>query len=384
MKKIRGTIYYFGTWARRVEGKLVRVEGDGATEAEAAYNAVREDLHAGRTPRVSAGGLTVKELCNRFLSAKLRKVEAAEMGQRAFRDYKDATDVLVASVGANRLVEDLAADDFAALRDAMAKKWGPVRLANSITRIKSVFKFGTDNGLIERTVRYGSEFNKPDKSVLRRHRAKQPKRMFAADEVRALIDGAAVVGESGPAVVRPDPTLRAMILLGVNCGFGNTDCAGLMFTGLDLEGGWLDYPRAKTGIARRCPLWPETVAALRAAIDVRVKPADYPECGRVFLTSRGNSFITVTDKFNKDQVAIQFARLLGRLGIHREGVGFYALRHTFRTVADAAKDQPAVDAIMGHSDPSMASHYREGIEDARLRAVVDHVRRWLWPDAANG
>ena len=28
-KKIRGTIHYFGRWAKRENGKLVRVEGDG-------------------------------------------------------------------------------------------------------------------------------------------------------------------------------------------------------------------------------------------------------------------------------------------------------------------------------------------------------------------
>jgi hypothetical protein len=34
----------------------VWVEGDGAKEAEEAYNAVAEDLHAGRTPHVKGDG----------------------------------------------------------------------------------------------------------------------------------------------------------------------------------------------------------------------------------------------------------------------------------------------------------------------------------------
>src|SRR5262245_10582566 len=185
-KKIRGKIHYFGRWAKRVNGKLVRIEGDGAKEALEEYKRQADDLHAGRTPRVQADGLTVADLCNRFLTSKLRKVEAEEMSQRSFRDYKEVTDIIVSAFGANRLVKDLAADDFATLRATMAKKWGPVRLGNGITRVKSVFKYGTDNGVIERTVRYGSEFNKPDKAVLRKHRAKQPARMFEADELRAL------------------------------------------------------------------------------------------------------------------------------------------------------------------------------------------------------
>ena len=378
-KKIRGHIYYFGKWGRRVDGKLQRIDGDGWKEALAEYKAVADDLHAGRTPRVKGDGLTVKALCNGFLTAKLRKVEAGELTSRLFAEYREVTDLCVNAFGSNRLVDDLAADDFSALRATMAKRWGPVRLGNSITRTKTVFKFGFESGLMDRPVRYGPEFVKPDKAVLRKHRAKQPPRMFEAAELRALIDGAMMTGgDEGPELAKPDAALRAMILLGVNCGFGNSDCAGLTFSAIDLERGWIEYPRPKTGIARRCPLWPETVAAIRAAVEVRPKPTDFPECGLVFLSPRGNAFIRSEKSAHKDLVAIQFTRLLKRLGIHRAGVGFYALRHTFETIGGAAKDQVAVDLIMGHTDPSMASHYRERIDDTRLQAVAEYVRKWVF------
>ena len=39
---------------------------------------------------------------------------------------------------------------------------------------------------------------------------------------------------------------------------------------------------------------------------------------------------------------------------------------------------------MGHSDPSMGAHYRERVEDSRLRAVTDHVRAWLFADPDGG
>ena len=395
-KKIRGKIYYFGRWARVVDGRLQRVEGDGWKEAEAAYNEVRDDLHAGRAPRAKRDGLTVEDLCNRFLTAKLRKVQANEMTSRLLAEYKEVCTLSLTTFGANRLVDDLTADDFAGLRATMAKKWGPVRLGNSITRTKSIFKYGYEAGVMDRPVRYGPEFVKPDKSILRKHRAKSAPKMFEAEELRAIIDGADVEGETGSVRVQPDATLRAMILLGVNGGFGNGDCAGLTFTGLDLDGGWIDFPRPKTGIARRCPLWPETVAAIRAAIAVRPKPCDYPECGRVFLTVRGNPFIKITETMGvegegedkkmvvksnrKDLIGIQFGKLLNALSLRRKRVGFYSLRHVFETVGGEAKDQVAVDLIMGHTDPSMAGHYRERVDDARLRAVVDHVRKWLWPD----
>ena len=50
------------------------------------------------------------------------------------------------------------------------------------------------------------------------------------------------------------------------------------------------------------------------------------------------------------------------------------IRHTFRTVADGAKDLPAADHIMGHEVAHMSSAYHEGIGDDRLKAVTDHVR----------
>src|SRR5262249_50101787 len=153
-KKIRGKIHYFGKWARHVDGELVQLPGDEWWKpALGLYLEQKDDLHAGRTPRVKADGLTVADLCNHFLTAKLRQPKAHELSGRTFMEYRETTDLLVAAFGKTRLVDDLAAADFAKLRAEMVDRWGPVRLGNAITRAKSVFKFGVDNGLIERAVR---------------------------------------------------------------------------------------------------------------------------------------------------------------------------------------------------------------------------------------
>jgi hypothetical protein len=179
MKKIRGRIHYFGKWGGWSTASWPASRATGGRGPSSVQGSA-DDHHAGRTPRGIGDALTVADLCNRFLTAKLRKVESGELGSRMFADYKEVTTLLVNTFGRNRLVDDLAADDFEQLRAAMAKKWGPVRLGNAVTRVKSVFKYGTDNGLIERAVRFGTEFKKPDKAVLRRHRAKVGEKMLEA------------------------------------------------------------------------------------------------------------------------------------------------------------------------------------------------------------
>jgi integrase len=368
-KKIRGKIFYFGRWAKRVNSKLVRIDGDGWKEALEEYKKVADDLHAGRTPRVQSDGLTVADLCNRFLTAKFRKRESGELGLRMFGEYRETTDFIIAAFGTTRLVDDLAADDFESLRATMAERWGPVRLSNAITRVKSVFKYALDNGLIEKPVRFGGEFRKPDKAVLRRHRATNGARMLEAAELRRLIDEA-----SAP--------LRAMVLLGLNSGFGNHDIATLPLSALNLDAGWVDFPRPKTGIERRCFLWPETVASIRAVLAERSAAKSQADADLVFLQRSGRRWVRNTEKSRTDNISVVFCELLKACGLHREGLGFYTLRHVFRTVADAARDPVAIDLIMGHTDPTMAGVYRERIDDARLRAVADHVRKWVFPSTA--
>jgi integrase len=145
---------------------------------------------------------------------------------------------------------------------------------------------------------------------------------------------------------------------------------------LDLQAGWIDYPRPKTGINRRCPLWPEAVEALREVLAKRHQPKKEEHAGLAFVTKYGLSWGKDT---TDNPVTKETAKLLRALHINgRQGLGFYTLRHTFRTVADESKDQVAVDFIMGHARDDMASVYRERISDARLRAVADHVHAWLF------
>jgi integrase len=360
-KKIRVKQHYFGKW-------------DDPDAALQKYLDQKDDLHSGRTPRKTGDRLTIADLCNRFLNAKRHLLDTSEITVRSFRDYFSTCERIVDILGRNRLIDDLAADDFESFRSTLSKGRGPVALGNEIGRVRMVFKYGYDQALIDKPIRFGKGFNRPSKKVLRKARAENGKRMFESDELRKIID---VAGQP----------LKAMILLAINGGFGNTDVSSLPVSAFDFDSGWVDFARVKTGIERRCPLWPETAEAVQDAIANRPHPNDKADSDLAFLTKYGNRWVRMTThgqpekRTAMDAIAQEFRKLLDSLDINGKR-NFYAIRHTLETIGGESKDQVAVNAIMGHLDNSMAGVYRERISDGRLQAVTDTVRRWIWPISA--
>jgi integrase len=348
-KKIRGQLYYFGPWE----------DPDGAL---AKYLDQKDDLHAGRKPRDNKGGFTIADLCDHFLNSKDRLVESGEIKPITRVDHGHTTDLIIDHFGKNRLVSDLRQEDFSALRAMMAKKWGALRLGNAVQQVRSVFKYAFDAEHIDTPVRFGPAFKGPSKKTRRLERARKGKKLFSKEEIISMLGAA---GDQ----------LRAMILLAVNAGLGNSDCGNLRLSNLDLHKGWLDFPRPKTGVERRAPLWPETVEALRRVLEGKRVAKDSADADLIFLTRFGKAW---GKDVHNNPISTELRKLLDGLGINGSR-NFYTLRHTFRTVADNTKDQPAIDHIMGHESPHMSNVYRESIDGDRLRAVVDHVRGWLFP-----
>lgn len=153
-KKILGKMHYFRPWD----------DPDGSLKK---YLEQKDALHSGRKPREGSAGVTVKDLCSRFLSAKQALVDSGELARRSWDDCKAACALRVQHCGKNRLVADLDPDGFAGLRSAMAKKWRPITLGNVIQRTRVAFKYAWDSGLVDRPVRYGQAFKRPSRKVVR-------------------------------------------------------------------------------------------------------------------------------------------------------------------------------------------------------------------------
>ncbi len=392
-KKIRKRLVYFGSWRSDPEG----------IAALQVFNREWPYLKEGRTPPLVdvSEGCSLRKLANEFLRSKEEKLNAGELSPRTFRDYYKTCERLISQFGKERRVDDLRPEDFRAFRGKLAERWGVVSLKNEINRCCIVFNYAFDNNLIDKPVSYGSNFDRPSARALRRSRNEAGPKIFTRDECLRILNAlegksVTVTGVAKPLQPKADPAMRAMVLLGLNCGFGNTDVASLPQSAVDLDSGWIEFPRPKTEIHRRIPLWQETREALAAAIEKRPKVADPASDHLCFLTRQGRPWVRVKPKRKEesdesienvgpdvtvpiDSLSQQFGKLLHQLKINgRRGLGFYTLRHVFETQAGESKDQVAVDSVMGHVDSSMAANYRHGISDERLRAAVGTVHAWLF------
>jgi len=365
-KKIRGKIYFFGTW-------------DDPQAAHEQYLKQAAELHVGRTPSLPVKGVSVNRLVKQYLEFQAGRVQGGEIGGRWYEDCRRDLTAFTRFVGPARLVDDLGAEVWIAYRAKLSRKLGVHALARAITIIKGVFRFGEDVGLIDASPKFRRVFEKPSTQQKRRSRQKAEqangKKLFSPDEVRRILDAAS-------------PWLRAAAMLGINGGMGNTDLATLPLSALDLDKPVIDYRRPKTGIERVVPLWTKTVEAIKLALEARPTPHTPDAEKLVFLTKRGQPLVRqrihaakddgIGKVTNIDRLSGEFDALLTGMGLKRRGVGFYTLRHTFRTLADETLDTNSIHRIMGHSLPGMSEVYVEGIELPRMRLVVDHVHDKLF------
>lgn len=351
-KVINYKTHYFGTWN----------DPKGALKE---YLTALPYIKSGLTPPVGGDGYNLGCLCSEFYDFQKERFRQKEIGARHLKDIDDHNKYLLSVFGTQRNVESFTPADFAVLRQKIAKKYKLNRTSNYITKTRTIFRWAHKAGKIKTSIDFGLHFEIPSKPAKRRERQEKPKKLFSSDECRSLLEKASV-------------QMKAMILLGLNGGFGQTDIGMLQFRHVDLARQWIDFPRNKTSVEREVPLWDETCAAIEAAIEHRPKKgANHPEL--VFVTRYGHPWVRCEiDEAIVDSVTREFSKLKQETNIVARGNGFYTLRHTFRTIADECKDQPAALRIMGHSDQSISEVYRENISPERLIAVTDHVRRWLF------
>lgn len=357
-KKIRtittgkSKVYFFGVWA-----------DPGAALNK--YLADKDDLQAGRIPhsRLSSDRPTTENVVNLFLKRSEDRVKAGDLSAVSFADYVVVGKQVVEHLGRGTDPEQLRPQDFASFRFAMMEKYSLSRWSKIVAVARSMFKWAFESEVIDRMPRFGPDFSVAGKKAKQLQKNSQPAKVLTAAEIRKLMATA-------------DAMWKAILVLSINAALGNSDIARLKLS--DVGGQWLDFPRGKTGVPRRIWLWPETRGAIAKAITARRQSKSHA-ADLLFVSKHGGPMVRIGEQGKRtDLIAEGFKRLATAAGIDKPRCGLYWLRHTFQNVGDAALDPVATSSIMGHADSSMAGHYRDSIDDSRLMAVCEHVRKWLF------
>ncbi|WP_428304968.1 hypothetical protein [Lacipirellula sp.] len=304
-KKIRGKVKYFGPW------------GDPG-------GALRR-YHAEMAGLVIVQGDSVGFYVDQYTAEKEAACSTGDITPTTLAEYKSVCGAIVDLYGRDAAVSTL---DYNRLRIALAKGrrgkgLGVLTLKRNLVVARAVF---------HDQPRAAKALKSPAARQLREARSARGEQLYTAAEIRRLIAAA-------------DDDFRWRIYLGINAAFSPKDCR--LFPGP--EGNWHNFPRVKTGVARRCHLWPETVTALKLRAPV-----------------------SFTDKRTGSR---KFAELCEAAKVRN--IGFYSLKRTFVTHAEGS--QSAINMICGWSPRSsdMASVYRQKTFDNKIRAVTDGLRNWL-------
>ena len=346
-KKIKGKIYYFGANKRQALERYLE---------QAAY------LHAGKAPKPQAshGNLSIKVLCNLYLDHQESRAKLGEIQSRHVSDQVLLLRDFVRFAGPTRTVSDISTLELQNYRKKLIKTGkSPHTINNRTAAVKAMYNWALDNEIIGNAPRL--------KALKKVTPARKEQPTFTASQIRTLLQHAT-------------PQMKAMIWLGLNCGFGCTDCAELKWKNVNLKDSRVDFPRTKTGIGRNLPLWSETVSALNKI----------PMLGEfVFYTRKGNPWVRTvkgvgrdgSEKYRKtNNVSKEFSKLMKKADIRMgKGAGFYTLRRTAATLAARSGDPFAVQKLLGHADLKMATTYVQDVSEQTDRAI-NNTRKLIIQD----
>ncbi len=344
-KKIKGKMYYFGSDKKEALQRYID---------QAAY------LHGSNdnSQKPANDSMTLKQLCELFLKYQLSKVQANAITARHYNDQIGSLNKLMAFLGHGRRIKDISTIDLQNYKRKLQKQYNRSghRLNLHISNLKTLFHWAKKNDILKQI---------PNVDAVSRSKIiNKQRRIFTHEEINKLLAVA-------------DTQMKAMIWLGLNCGFGCTDCSELQWKHFDLVNGRVVFPRGKTGVARDLPLWPETIEALRAV----------PKKGKlVFYTARGNPFVRNVLKIDANgyekyspinSIATKFSKMIKNAGLDvPKGTGFYTLRRTAATMAARSGDPFAVQRLLGHANLLMATRYVQDVSK-QTDKVIGNSRKYM-------
>ena len=343
-KKIKGKIHYFGKDKKQALERYLE---------QAAF------LHNGKAKmfKTTNGSMTLKSLCNIYLQYQQSRVTSAEITVRHYADQISCLRKFMSFIGQHHKINEISTLDLQNYKRRLKRAYNSAHRINlNISIMKTMFHWAKKNDMLD----YIPNIDAISSAKI----IHKQRHVFTSKQIHQLFDLA-------------DVQMKAMIWLGLNCGFGCTDCAELKWSNLDLVTGRVKLARGKTGVSRDLPLWPETIQSLE----------NIPKSAKLVFSSPGNKpLIRTTCQINKDGsgkysninlVTSRFCKLMKKAAIRApKGTGFYTLRRTAATIAARSGDPFAVQRLLGHANLKMATRYVQDVSKQTDR-VIENSRKYL-------
>ena len=343
-KKIRGHIYYFGSDRKQALESYL----DQAIFLHGYNSALQKTVNS---------TMTLKEICEMYLKYQYTKLRANNLSARHHNDQIRSLNKLKDFLGENCKIKSISTLSLQNYKRSLQKHYNSVcRLNLHLSIMKAMFHWAKKNDILK---------DIPNIDAISRSKEIHKDRFtFNSEHINKLLSIANI-------------KMQAMVWLGLNCGFGCTDCAFLKWSDLDLINSRVILPRRKTGINRDLPLWPETIKSLQ----------NIPRKGNlIFSASKGKPYIHTNIKIDANGnekytitnlISTKFRRLIIKAGLNvPKGTGFYTLRRTAATIAARSGDPFAVQRLLGHANLTMATRYVQDVS-AQTDKVIENSRMYI-------
>jgi integrase/recombinase XerD len=204
--------------------------------------------------------------------------------------------------------------------------------------IKSFFKWLTKENHIL--------YNPASELEMPRVQRRLPKHILSVEEVRSILNQAAVSGELG---IRD----RAIIETLYSTGIRRMECVNLKLYDIDLNNGTLMVREGKGKKDRMVPIGERACAWVQKYLEeVRPTLAVTPDDGTLFLTEYGQPMI-------KNRMSDTVKKHMEAAGINKEGA-CHLFRHSMAThMLENGADIRFIQAILGHSTLSTTEIYTQ-------------------------
>jgi integrase len=278
--------FYFGAWGDDPKGE--RAMKDPALGWLARRDAIVAGIDNNRV-RIASNDHCLRELMSRFLTYKRARVTSGELSLTTLEGYLRETTAFTTFLKPSTPAGSLRPEHFSAYMKHLdqVRKLGRFARKRVVTYINTFLRFGEKNGWMtmpNRGIEWVAPATDPDSMRL----------ALARDGVVDYSDRL-VTGQVIDALLkRSQPSFRAMILLGVNCGLGPADLGRLRWNMIDFESRHLIFPRPKTGVMRAGFIWKKTRKALLRVRTLKHHRAALLRHGKkslVFVTRKGRPIV---------------------------------------------------------------------------------------------